>query len=238
MANWIQPILDRAIQSLRQELGEKLASCCVYGSAVRGNAVEGVSDINLLILLNESNPVTHEAVARALSSLPEVDPFVLSTRGFQRSVKAFATKFASIRRHYRVLHGTDPLQELPADPNLQRFLCEQAVRNLRLRLVYAFVTRARNPGYGRFLVQNITPLFVQLSETLRLSGHEIPQGFPERIPILERGFGLKPGVLAEMLDYKNAPRKLGEPEIVAWHQKVFPVVDALLVWIETHWSPA
>src|SRR6185369_6724655 len=98
-----QATLDQAVGALRSELGENLFSCCVYGSAVRGNAIEGVSDLNLLIVLNQSNTGAHQAVARAIGGLPQVDPFVLAKRGFERSVRAFAPKFASIRRNYRVL---------------------------------------------------------------------------------------------------------------------------------------
>lgn len=236
MPDWIQKLTTKAVASLQAELKTNLASCCLYGSAVRGTAIEGRSDLNLLILLHQSTPEAHEAVARALEDIPQVDPFILSLRGFDRSVKAFAIKFASIRRHYRVLYGDDPLKTLSSDPALQRFLCEQAVRNLRLRLVFAFVTRKRTPGYGRFLVQNITPLFVQLSETVRLSGTEVPKDFKERIPLLERHFGLRSGVLADLLAYKESPHPLTDAEMVTWHRRVFPLIDALLVWIESHWN--
>src|ERR1022692_4512097 len=50
----LQATLDQAVNALRTELGKNLYSCCVYGSAVRGNSIEGVSDINLLIILNQS----------------------------------------------------------------------------------------------------------------------------------------------------------------------------------------
>jgi hypothetical protein len=138
----LQATLDQAVNALRTELGDNLYySCCVYGSAVRGNSIEGVSDINLLVILNQSTAAAHEAVARAIGGQRQIDPFVLARRGFERSVRAFATKFASIKRNYRVRFGADPLVDLNVDAELEKFLCEQAVRNLRLRLAYAFITR-------------------------------------------------------------------------------------------------
>src|SRR5688572_15108843 len=101
----LQVTLDQAIRALRSELGENLFSCCVYGSAVRGNTIEGVSDVNLLIVLNRSSAGAHQAVARAIGGMAQIDPFVLAKRGFERSIRAFAPKFASIRRNYRVLQG-------------------------------------------------------------------------------------------------------------------------------------
>lgn len=181
----VQKSLDVAVRQLISELGTNLYSCCVYGSTVRGNAIEGRSDINLLIVLNTSDAAAHTAVSRALEGMNVIEPFVLAKRGFERSVRSFSPKFASIQRNYRVLHGTDPLASIRIDPALERFLCEQAVRNLRLRLVYAFIQRNSNKSYDRFLINNVTQLFVHASEILRLDGTDIPTAFEARIPLLK-----------------------------------------------------
>ena len=231
----LQVALDQAVSSLRGELGENLYSCCVYGSAVRGNSIEGISDINLLVILNHSTAAAHQAVARAIDGQPMIDPFVLARRGFERSVRAFATKFASIKRNYRVLLGADPLANLNVDAELEKFLCEQAVRNLRLRLVYAFITRQQNKAYDKFLVRNVTGIFVQFSEALRLSGIAVPPAFETRIPVLEREYKIAGQVLRDLLALKKSPKRFSEDEAVAWHDRVFPVVDAVLAWMENNW---
>lgn len=230
-----QETLDQAVGALRAELGDNLFSCCVYGSAVRGNAIEGVSDINLLIVINESSSAAHKDIARAIGGQPLIDPFVLGRRGFERSVHAFAPKFASIKRNYRVLHGTDPLADMQVDTALEKFLCEQAVRNLRLRLVYAFVTRQQNNAYDKFVIRNITGMFVQFSEALRLNGVSIPSSFDARVQVLEKEFKLDGQVLRDLLALKKDPQRFSEDDTVNWHQKLFPVVDAVLRWIETKW---
>src|ERR1700677_342048 len=151
MADALQDSLAPVVSALRNALGDNLYACAIYGSSVRGNAIKGVSDINLLIVLNKSDAAAHEAIAGVLGGDRCIDPFVLGRAGFQRSAKAFAPKFASIRRNYRLLHGSDPFTGLEIDPQLERFLCEQAVRNLRLRMAYSFITRERHKSYGRFL---------------------------------------------------------------------------------------
>lgn len=224
------------LESLKAALGDQLYSCCVYGSVVRGNAVAGVSDLNVLILLRESTPATQEAVANAIGTFPEVDPFVLSQRGFARSVRAFAPKFASIRRNYRVLHGADPLADMEVDAELERFLCEQALRNFRLRLVYSYVTRQRHRSYDKFLLRNLAGLFVQISEVLRLNGLSVPAEVRERIPIFEREFKIDGQVLRDLLALKGSPKRLEPPEVEAWHQRLFPLVDQVVRWIENNWG--
>jgi predicted nucleotidyltransferase len=232
-----QILVDKAVPALGQELGANLYSCCLYGSAVRGNFIEGVSDINLLIVLNESNPAAHEAVAKAIGKEKRIDPFILGRPGFARGARSFAAKFASIKRNYRVVYGADPLADLTIDPELERFLCEQALRNLRLRMVFAFVTRSRQSlAYRSFLSRSVTPLFTQVSEVLRLEGVSIPKEFEPRIPLLEKQFSIDGRVLRDLLDLKkNAPAS-SERSDQAWHERLFPVVDSVVKWVESKWS--
>jgi predicted nucleotidyltransferase len=232
----LESTLNQAVKALESELGSNLYSCCLYGSAVRGNAIKGVSDLNLLIVLNESNSAAHQAVARALADLPLIDPFVLAKRGFDRSVRAFASKFASIRRNHRVLSGADPLAEVKLDPQLERFLCEQAVRNLRLRLVYSFVTRKQHKSYDKFVSGSVTAMFVHFSEALRLDGVAIPTDFEARIPVLEREYKIDGQLLRDLLALKHAPRRFSDAEIIQLHERLFPLVDAVLGWIEERWA--
>jgi predicted nucleotidyltransferase len=231
----IETILEPALSALRSELGDNLYSCCIYGSAVRGNSIEGVSDINLLIILNQSNAPAHEAIARAIGSQPLIDPFVLTRHGIERSERVFATKFASIKRNYRVLHGADPLADLKVDPALEKFLCEQAIRNLRLRLVYSFITRQQHKAYDKFVVNNITGMFVQFSEALRLDGTTIPADFEARVPILEQAFKFDGQVLRDLLALKQSPKRFSDAEAVNWHERLFPVLDGVVNWMEKNW---
>lgn len=227
--------IEEALASLRHELGDNLHSCCLYGSAVRGNLMEGVSDLNLLIVLDRSEPAAHGAIARAIGGEAGIDPFVLGRQGFERSVRAFAAKFSSIKRNYRVLYGADPLAEVVIEPELEKFLCEQALRNLRLRLAYAYITRARHKSYGRFLVRSVTPLFLRLSEMVRLDGAALPVRFDERIALLEETLTVDGHVLRDLLALKQNPEIFSPEGADEWHARVFLLVDAALHWIERHW---
>jgi len=236
MTTSLEPVLERALHALKDRLGSNLYSCCLYGSAVRGNFIESVSDFNLLIVLEETNPVAHQEVADAIGGEVKIDPFILGRKGFERSVRAFAAKFASIKRNYRVLFGADPLDSIQIDAALERFLCEQSLRNLRLRMVFAFVTRGRNGAYARFVVRSVAPLFIQVSEVARLQGVSVPKSFDDRIGIFEKQFGLDAAFLRQLLELKRQSRKFTDTEVVIFHQKLFPMVDAVVKWIETNWT--
>jgi hypothetical protein len=237
MGKSVDTVLAEVTAELLAALRENLVSCCVYGSTVRGNAVPGVSDLNLLLVLGESSAAAHAALVPVLAAHPMVDPFVLARGNFERTARCFAAKFASIQRNYRVLHGADPFAGLRLDPQLERLLCEQAVRNLRLRFVYAFVTRRdRGDSYGRFLAANISSLFIHLAEVLRLNGQDVPKDFAERMPVLCRQWPAAAAVLPELAELREKPRALTENELPRWHERVLALLDAALGTIEAAWA--
>jgi predicted nucleotidyltransferase len=231
----VERFVAKLVDELRQQLGSNLSSCCLYGSAVRGNFVEGQSDINLLIVLGRSDPAAHAAVARAIGNEAMVDPFIVDRHGFARTARVFAAKFASIKANYQVISGSDPLAGLEIDPAQERFLCEQALRNLQLRLTYAFVTRERTRAYRRFLVRSVTPLFIRFSEVLRLEGASVPVDFEARIPLFEEKFKTPGAVMRDLLTLKVAPDSAPKKGDEWWHERVFPVVSTVVSWVQDHW---
>jgi predicted nucleotidyltransferase len=236
MPETLDTVLKQVATDLSEALGDNLYSCCLYGSAVRGNFDDDASDINLLLLLNQSDVHAHILLADVLQKHKRIDPFILAKRGFERSFRMFSPKFASIQRHYRVLFGADPIASLKVKPEEERFLTEQAFRNLRLRLVYAFVTRRHHPNaYERFIVRNATPLFVQLSDILRLNDVPIPKEFRARVPLFEDQFKIDGSVLYDLLELKANRKKLSDKDTVIWHERLFPLIDRVLVWIEETW---
>ena len=49
MSPLLEKLVEQAARGLGEAVGENLYSYCLCGSAVRGNFIEGQSDINLLI---------------------------------------------------------------------------------------------------------------------------------------------------------------------------------------------
>lgn len=238
----MQAALDRAVENLRTRLGKNLHACVLFGSAVRGRVVSGVSDIDLLLVLEESTPEAHAAIAAAIRGPVPIDPIVVGRRGFDRTVRAFAPKFRSIRRHRRVLLGPDPLEGPDTDETVVRFLSEQALRNRALRLANAFIRHGWDGDrYGRYLAESAPGLLVDLSDAVRLEGTAIPADFVERLPVLEGALGEGAGVLRDLLELRARPRRLSASEAADFHSRLYRLVDRALRRIEETWptpSPA
>jgi predicted nucleotidyltransferase len=231
-----QITLARAVEALKARLGENLYSCILYGSIVRGNAVPKVSDINLLLVLNDSTPEAHAAIAEVTRGKVNINPFVIGRQGIARTFESFAAKFRSIHRNYRVLVGADPLAEMQVAPEVLRFICEQSLRNLRLRCVHGFIVFGENQSrYRQFLLRLITRLFIDLSELMRLAGTTVPHDFLERIPVLQKGLGTDTSVLHDLINFKQHPRRLAREEIRNFHARLFRLLDHAVEWMEDRW---
>lgn len=232
----MQRALDAALDRLKKSLGENLYSCLLYGSAVRGNVVPGVSDLNLLLILEQSTPEAHAVIAECIRGDVEIEPFILGRPGMERSFQAFALKFRSIQRHYQVLHGADPFTQFIVSDDVLRFLCEQALRNLRLRLVHAFVTHGNDPGrFQRHLIAIVPGVMTDISEALRCSGANVPNDFKERIPLFESALSVNAGVLTRLLTLKNETRKLSATELMELHSQLYVLLSHTIAWMETRW---
>jgi hypothetical protein len=233
----IQQALDAAVAALTSRLGENLHSLVLYGSAAREGVLKP-ADLNLLIVLEESTPEAHAAIAQAIRGPVPVEPFVLARKLLGRSLQAFAVKFLSIRRHRKVLHGADPLADLPVSEDLARFLVEQAVRNLRLRLVHAFIVFGHDrPRYATYVIETLPAILTDLAEALRQQGTEVPDPFPARIPLFSSTFGADASILLDLLAIKAAPRALSADEVSPTHARLFRLLDAAVRWMEATWPP-
>lgn len=224
----------------RTVLGENLASFALYGSAVRGNMVPGRSDINVLIVLERSTPEAHRALAELLRAAPRVAPFVLSRWELPRSRSVFALKFASIARNYKLLFGEDPLADFAPSRSLLLFLCEQSLRNLRLRLKHDYMRHANQPGlYGEALARAGTSLIATLSEVLRSSGLPVPDDVRQRAAPIGAALSADASVLDEILALRRTPdRKLTADEAFDLHARLFRLLSASLDKVREQWPQA
>jgi nucleotidyltransferase-like protein len=231
-----QQMLDDALDALKGALGNNLLSVVLYGSAARGDFVPGVSDLNLLIILNESSPQAHESLASVLRGRPNVEPFTIGRSGLLRTARAFPAKFAAIRRTGRAVFGPDLLVDVARFPDLERFAAEQALRNVRLRLVYNFIKRGGDPStYTRFALNFVPAVYSACNGVLELEGQTIPRSREEQAALYASAFEVDSGVLVELLQLKRKPRPLSAAQVSSTHARLFAVVMAALAWVEKRW---
>ncbi len=172
-------------EGLLQAVGENLRSVVLHGSVARGEAVRGVSDINVMVLLAHADPPALEplsALARRWTTAGNSAPLLLTWEEWRRAADVFAIEAADMRQSHEVLHGDDPVTPLPIDTDSLRLQAERELRGKLIQLRAGCLLAADEPGdVGGVLLTALPSFTTYLRATLRLTGREVPAATPDVI---------------------------------------------------------
>lgn len=224
-------------KALVNALGERLRSVVLYGSVPRGEYVEGVSDINLLLLLDNVDTPTLAAAAAVEARMVErgVNPLVLEWRERIRAADVFGIELLDMRDAHEVLAGVEPFDGLNVPRQALRLQTERELRTRLLALHSAMLHAKENAGVpGAILIAALPAFVTYLRAVLRLAEEPIPSTMRE---VIRRGCdrtGADPAGLLAALDARLAARpwgiKLEDPVVEAYRaacERTADHVDAL-----------
>jgi predicted nucleotidyltransferase len=165
--------------------GPRLRSALLFGSVVRGEAVEGVSDINVLLLVDHIDAGTLKqasASTRAWVKTSREPPLLFESDQWVRAADVFAIEIADMREAHEVLHGTDALESCHPDEGAMRLQAERELRGKLLQLQTGLLIAADAAGdVGTLLMQSIPSFTTYMRTALRLAGRPVPTSTPEVI---------------------------------------------------------
>ena len=176
------PGVRAAIVQLRDDLiraaGANLAGLILYGGLARGRYRAGKSDINLVVLLNDTHTSALNLIApllRAAWRAWRVEPFILKPSEVARLSVTFPTKLLDIARHHVVLAGTNPFTNIQVPREQVRLRIEQGLRNSELRLRRRFVSIFDDPpSLATALADAALSLKVEFAAMLQLINQDAP----------------------------------------------------------------
>jgi predicted nucleotidyltransferase len=159
---------------LEAALGQNLVSLVLFGSAARGTHVEGRSDVNLLLIVQDASVTALHAATPVVAEWAKTGqppPLIFAEAEWRASSDVFPIEIEDMREAHRVLAGRDPFEGVVTKRSDLRHLLEHEVRGkvLRLRTEYA-AAAADGKALGRLLVHSAGTFFVLFRAALRLSG--------------------------------------------------------------------
>ncbi|HEV2146970.1 MAG TPA: nucleotidyltransferase domain-containing protein [Longimicrobiaceae bacterium] len=224
---------ERLAADLVRTYGEGVVSVVLYGSAARGEYVEGMSDLNVLVLLRDVAPATlrrASTLAREWVGEGNPPPLVMGVEEWRRSADVFPIELSDIRDAHRTLHGEEPFEGIRIDPAHLRLQCEHELKGKHIQLRERYLFSAGAPEeLGMVLRKSLSTFLVLFRAVLRLRGEE---GVREPEAVIRRTAersGFDPGPLLEVL---RARRDAGEwrpdpdsPVVTGYLEAVGRVVD-------------
>jgi hypothetical protein len=205
---------ERFSERLAEAYGDALVSVVLYGSGARGEYREGLSDLNVLVLLREASCRTlwrGAALAREWAEDGNPPPMVLAEDEWRGSADVFAIELSEIREAHRVLRGIDPFDGVAVDPGHLRLQCESELKGKKIHLREAYLLVADDPeALGDLLLHSFSTFLVLFRAVLRLTGD--PEREAEAVVrrVAERA-GIDPAPLLEVHAARVEDRPL-EPE--------------------------
>lgn len=134
--------LEGFCNAVTSTFGDDLVSLALYGPAARGGFVAGGTNINVLLMLNDTSLPAMKKLAAPLAAARQAIPlnaFIMTRHQLEESCDVFPIKFMMMKEDYKVLAGADVLADLDITESHLRLRCEQELKNLMLRLGYRYL---------------------------------------------------------------------------------------------------
>ena len=216
---------EKLTAGLRERAGPNLRSVLLHGSVVRDEAVAGVSDVNVLVLLADVGPEQLSAIAPLARDWREAagaPPLIFAEREWSRAVDVFAIEVADMKDAHELLFGTDPVATLEPDRSELRLQTERELRGKLLQLREGTLLAANSPAELGWLLTAALPSFTAyMRATLRLAGNAVPRDTPSVIIDTAALIGADPAPFAAVWDARRAGRKLeariGDPIVADFY---------------------
>lgn len=177
MADSVPKAVEAFLRSVDDAVGRPFQAV-LFGSVARGTAVEGVSDINLLLILPDTAHGTLRALGPALARWRrdgQTPPLLADAAEWHRAADAFPVELTDMRGAYRVLRGSDPFLEVSVARADLRTALERELRGKLLQLRRGYVAFWDDePSLGKLAGQSAASFLTLLRCTLVLAGRAVP----------------------------------------------------------------
>jgi len=171
--------LDDFVAQLKSVHGSQLRTIVLYGSAATNEHIEGLSDLNLLVLVDTLSMDTLRALGQSVRAWNEAGnppPLTLTVDEWTRSADIFPMEYSDILERHRVLHGTAPFADMIVDRADLRLQLEREAMGKLLRLRQGVMAAADDAEKQRDLMRaSFSTLLVLFRAAERLAGRVPPR---------------------------------------------------------------
>jgi predicted nucleotidyltransferase len=227
------------VTQLREAAGSNLESVVLYGSTVSGDYDPEFSNVNLLVILQDTSLAKLLAIAPAVAKWmgqKRHTPLIITREELERSADVFSIELIDIKQQHRVLYGPDPVSGLEIPLHLHRAQLEYELREKLILLRQRLLVEARDSKRTWDLLLRSLPAFTTLfRHTLIAQGQPVPATKRESVKALAALLALDTTPFEQLLDvreHRAEPRQFQVHEVAARYlaavEQVIAAVDKIL----------
>ena len=223
------------IQKLKDIYQQDLISAILYGSAVSGEFVDKHSNLNLLVVLKNTDLENLKKAARVINKFNMINPLFLNEDYIVNSTDIFPIEFLDMQENYLVLYGKDVLKGINIDIRNLRFQCEQELKSklINLRQLYLRINKDRTALRNSFF-KSFTSILHILRNVLRLKGKKPAYKKEDILKELVSEFQIDMSIWGKILAAKVKQIKLNNKDteqlfinFIRELEKIVDIVDKL-----------
>jgi hypothetical protein len=197
-----QPLLALT-DGLQKAAGSNLAALVVYGSAVRGGWLQETSDIDVIVVLNDTALAQLQAIANPLMVArysARIEAMILQRDAIARASDVFPLLYDDVRQRHVLLAGSDPFAGLAIADAHRRLRIEQELRETRIRLRRAVVdAHGAESAIGGALARKLKQVRGPLHALLALKGAPCDDRLEAVLAAAGRAWGVDTGPLTRTM---------------------------------------
>lgn len=218
------------IQKLKDVYQQDLISAILYGSAVSGEFVDKHSNLNLLVVLKNTDLENLKKATRVINKFNMINPLFLNEDYIVNSTDIFPIEFLDIQENYLVLYGKDVLKGINIDIRNLRFQCEQELKSklINLRQLYLRINKDKTALRNLFF-KSFTSILHILRNVLRLKGKKPAYKKEDILKELVSEFQIDMSIWGKILAAKVKQIKLNnrdtEQLFIAFLRELEKIVD-------------
>lgn len=223
------------IQELKDIYQKGLISAVLYGSAASGEFVDTRSNINMLVVLENTDLDNLKRASRITNKFKMINSLFLTERDIRNSLDIFPIEFLDMQENYRILYGKDVLGDIVIDIRNLRFQCEHELKSKLINLRQSYLRIYKDKLLlCNLLSKSFTSILHILRNVLRLKGRKPSYIKQDILKELATEFPINELVWESLLAVRNKQIKLSGKalqdlfaDFIKDLEKIIDIVDKL-----------
>jgi predicted nucleotidyltransferase len=220
------------VQALTAAVPRGIRSILLYGSAAVGDHVSGRSDYNILVVLDELDLETLQAMAplsRRWQRAGNPAPLLFTPGRLRRSADVFAIEIRDLQEGHRVLYGDAQVLDIEVDLADVRRELERELESNLVRLRQGYLLVADRPARVWELVEgSLSTFLVLIRAALRLHGGPVPGDKLDAVRLLASRLDFDHEAFVELEGLRRRRQRPPKPEVVALFARYLKAIEQLL----------
>lgn len=198
---------QQLMERLKQAIPTGLRSVVLYGSAAAGDFLEGVSDYNVLVVIDRLGLEELKALIAPIATWTRdgnAPPLLITPAELSASADAFPIEVFDMRQSHQVLFGSDPLSDLIIDDEHLRLQLERELKGKLLALRQRFVqTQGRPRAITELMTASLSTFLVLFRAALRLFQVDVPVRKLDAMTALAKHISFDPQAFVAVQELKE-----------------------------------